>query len=532
MKQRELTALLCVVWAATLLYGEMGAYWLPSLWACSWPHLLRSNSSIDGAKYPGDYVKIAVIADPQLMDRTSLSLAPKSLALEMAQFYTDLYMRRAFLASILPFKPDVILYLGDYFDGGPYLSDEEWQESLDRFKHIFALDSQGRHRDIKVYFLSGNHDIGYESIVTHRPEVVNRYEKKFGKRNYRFTAGKVEFIAIDAQTLDARHQQNLASSPLDFVKNVSMDVQSYPRVLLTHIPLYRQDEMYCGPNRKSPVINQRISRTADGEIRYQNYVSDETSDFLLELIKPVLILSGHDHDQCTITHKSTSQSVMEHTVGTISWQQGNLYPSFMLLSAGNFVLQNTSSPDEAVLTQLCFLPTQIFIYIWYIVLFVFTILALLLWPTSNTSFWHRLSDLLGYGKQLLSSLFSATKEKNEDLNCEYEMMWDAEGSMHLVKKLNTPIVTRSSEMNPERGSAVIRPTARKNSSQESDISLSVENSADIGSDHMTKLAPRASKSWRKIVIQRLLRTFLMLSIIAAVNVPLYIILLFKDWIDQ
>lgn len=94
-------------------------------------------------------------------------------------------------------------------------------------------------------------------------------------------------------------------------------------------------------------------------------------------------------------------------------------------------------------------------YVRYIVLFCFTILALLLWPTSNTSFWHRLSDLLGYGKQLLSSLFSATKEKNEDLNCEYEMMWDAEGSMHLVKKLNTPIVTRSSEMNPERSGLVL-----------------------------------------------------------------------------
>lgn len=59
------------------------------------------------------------------MDKTSLNLAPKSFALEWAQFYTDLFMRRAFLSSILPFKPDVILYLGDYFDGGPYLSDEE-----------------------------------------------------------------------------------------------------------------------------------------------------------------------------------------------------------------------------------------------------------------------------------------------------------------------------------------------------------------------------------------------------------------------
>lgn len=59
------------------------------------------------------------------MDRTTLGLSPKSFVLEMAQFYTDLYMRRAFLASILPFKPDVILHLGDLFDGGPLLSNDE-----------------------------------------------------------------------------------------------------------------------------------------------------------------------------------------------------------------------------------------------------------------------------------------------------------------------------------------------------------------------------------------------------------------------
>lgn len=59
------------------------------------------------------------------MDRTSLPLAPKSLALEVVQFYTDLYMRRAFISSVLPLKPDVILFLGDYFDGSGRLSDEE-----------------------------------------------------------------------------------------------------------------------------------------------------------------------------------------------------------------------------------------------------------------------------------------------------------------------------------------------------------------------------------------------------------------------
>ena len=57
------------------------------------------------------------------MDRTSHDLPP--LALEIAQFYADLHMRRAFLSALLPFKPDVILFLGDYFDGGPQLSNTE-----------------------------------------------------------------------------------------------------------------------------------------------------------------------------------------------------------------------------------------------------------------------------------------------------------------------------------------------------------------------------------------------------------------------
>jgi hypothetical protein len=35
-------------------------------------------------------------------------------------------------------------------------------------------------------------------------QVIRRYEKEFGIRNYQFTVGKVDFIAIDAQTLDGK----------------------------------------------------------------------------------------------------------------------------------------------------------------------------------------------------------------------------------------------------------------------------------------------------------------------------------------
>lgn len=528
MKQKELTVVLCVIWAVSLIYGEMLAFWVPSRVTCSWPHHnIRSATPSNST----GFVKVAVLTDPQLMDKTSLGLAPKSLALEIAQFYTDLFMRRAFFTSILPFKPDVVLFLGDYLDGAPYLSDAEWQESYIRFKHIFGLNTQGRPTKYPVYYIPGNHDIGYASLLNQRPEVIRRYEKEFGIRNYQFTVGKVDFVAVDAQTVDGKQgsghsQEDLASQTWKFVKNISKDAESHPRVLLTHIPLYRKDWTSCGPYRGSPVINQRISRAVRSQdITYQNYITEESSKQLLELIKPVLVLSGHDHDQCSVTHESKHGPVKEHTVGTISWQQGNWYPSFMLLSASKFELPNASSPG-AVLTQLCFLPVQIYIYIWYLSLFALTLLALLLWPSSGWNFQHHFNNLI-----ISWNIFGdARKEKNEDENCEYEMMWDAEGSMHLVKKTsNAPSPNLREGGSVERGNAVMRPTAKKHMSQEIQVPINADLITDV--DPMSTIPARTSKSKTQIVIQRLVRTFRMLTIIAAVNLPLYIMLLFKDWID-
>lgn len=82
-----------------------------------------------------------------------------------------------------------------------------------------------------------------------------------------------------------------------------------------------------------------------------------------------------------------------------------------------------------------------------------------------------------------------------------------------------------------RGNAVIRPTAKKNVNQETEVCLSMDTNADAELDPK-RLLSRANKSKAKIVIQRLVRTFRMFTLIAAVNIPLYMMLLFKDWIDK
>ncbi|CAA7401135.1 unnamed protein product [Spirodela intermedia] len=515
----RLTLLLCCAWAGTLLYGEMFTYWLP-FWTCSWPHGEFSSSIMGIKQNPDDRLNVAVLADPQLMDRTSLGLPPESMVLEAAKFYTDLYMRRSFLSSILPFKPDIVLFLGDQFDGGPLLSDQEWKESLNRFKHIFYLKERGRDADIKLYYLSGNHDIGYSGLHSHHPEVISRFEKDFGLRNYRFSVQKVDFIVIDAQTLDGPTKGNFTSLTWDFIKNISKDPSPNSRVLLTHIPLHRPDGTPCGPHRVSPIINQRVSHAGpDQGITYQNYLTEKTSEKLLELIKPMLVLSGHDHDQCSVTHSTSFGPVVEHTLGTVSWQQGNLYPSFMLLSVFAPAVINTTQGHQ-VSTSLCFLPRQTHIYIWYLCLFAVTILMVSFWPSSGVGCWDRFV-------QVISSFITTTKEKNEDEDCEYEMVWDAEGSMHLVKKA-TPKALASSSNDTGlmgRGNAIARPAAKKYLRQEAEPSFAVDMSTDVKSAETCSGKSRAGRA-----AQRLVRILRLLLIIATVNVPLYIMLLFKDWI--
>jgi ethanolamine phosphate phosphodiesterase len=44
------------------------------------------------------------------------------------------------------------------------------------------------------------------------------------------------------------------------------------------------------------------------------------------------------------------------------------------------------------------------------------------------------NTLINFMRSVGAELFSRTKEKDDEEDGEYEMVWDAEGNMHLVKK--------------------------------------------------------------------------------------------------
>lgn len=70
----------------------------------------------------------------------------------------------------------------------------------------------------------------------------------------------------------------------------------------------------------------------------------------------------------------------------------------------------------------------------------------------------------------------------------------------------------------------MRSVARKQTIPEIDVSIHVES--DV------KLPTRSNRSKGRMIIWRLLRTFRVLVVVAAINVPLYVLLVFKDWIEK
>lgn len=78
-----------------------------------------------------------------------------------------------------------------------------------------------------------------------------------------------------------------------------------------------------------------------------------------------------------------------------------------------------------------------------------------------------------------------------------------------------------------------RPQARKYTTQVVDHpSVALDMSSDVKPDDISKSSSRFGKSIARRLVQRLIRVVFMLTVIATVNIPLYTMLLFKDWLER
>ena len=163
---------------------------------------------------------------------------------------------------------------------------------------------------------------------------------------------------------------------------------------MTHVPLSKRsyEPGTCGDQRTSEVVRDKthMNSTAGGRrieiprhdglgCYYQDYLRPATSRRLLDKVRPTLVLSGHDHDQCVGTHEvfasdatgracaTSGRSATEHTVGSFSFLMGNPRPSFAMMTVrGACGMDDGACPAElgtggardAVNVSLCFLPSQ------------------------------------------------------------------------------------------------------------------------------------------------------------------------------
>ena len=359
---------LAVVWAIALAWGEYLEHGRAQK-QCEWPEMAHST-------------RVMVIADPQLVDEyTYKELGRGSLSLAFVEAICDAYVRRAFVAAKKRFAPDSYVFLGDLFGQGARPDGPGWDRNRARVDAIFDWTRVGAASTKANYHtIPGNHDIGYSEVVRNHPRILARHEEWYGESNYVERIGGVDFVGVNAMVLDGHGES--ANATWAFIDSLSREKgqSTSPRVLLTHVPLPNPSQQ-CGPNRNSGVIPGRYHGRPK-QVVYQDYLTKESADRILTAIEPDLILSGHDHDQCEVTHKVASQDgeydATEITVGTFSALNGNKEPSYLMLTVSNDVQANYDGKLEDIIKyKLCFLPNIREVIRKYIYVAIFCVLACL-----------------------------------------------------------------------------------------------------------------------------------------------------------
>lgn len=382
--------LILVAWAIVFAYHERYSPYKAAA-RCQWPQINVESSAeqqqpvvIDDQNpdsvASNDVINIMLVADPQLIDSHTYPGRNK-LLLKLSQHTVDVYLKKNYKAMLRALNPSYVFFLGDYLDNGRLSTDKYFRGQLERFNSIFKRKKYKKGKKWMIN-LPGNHDIGWADGV--KIPSRKRFKKYFGNPNSVKVINNVEFISLDTISLSAMEESIYGPAREFFDTNFGTSiVKTKPRVLFTHVPLYRDpNELTCGPLRESSVFH-----TSKG-YQYQLVLSPELSSDILNRIKPDLIFSGDDHDYCDVNHPSPSgenETFREITVKSISMAMGIKYPAIQILSFANsgndndYNIQNQFKYE----TNLCYLPTPYINIACYVVTAVVSGLVLLWYDLSR-----------------------------------------------------------------------------------------------------------------------------------------------------
>ncbi|KAL9541654.1 hypothetical protein PS6_010202 [Mucor atramentarius] len=318
--------------------------------------------------------RLLLVADPQMTDDNSYNRP--YIIMQLSKFFSELYMKRNYQHLESNVRPTDTIILGDLMDSGRDWDDTKYASEVDRFRRIFPS---------KAYYMVGNHDVGFGNGI--QKHLVERFERYFGPTSYTFEKYGHVFVIVDTVSLSSSNPV-IRNDALHMLESFSSN-STKPRILMTHVPLFRSPQQACGPQRQSG------SHIADrAGYQYQNLLTEELTTFILDKVDPVAVFSGDDHDYCRAVHLfGDNHSAVEITVPTFSMAQGLRYPGVMVLHVEGGQLT----------TDLCWLPDQVGLFLRYAYLLVFTITLLLTWHifqyafknNTNSAGYHLAKEELG-----------------------------------------------------------------------------------------------------------------------------------------
>lgn len=183
-----------------------------------------------------------------------------------------------------------------------------WEKEYRRFRNVFQYSTATPY----IASLPGNHDIGVSDTVS--PKALQRFIQHFGTPSSEFRAGDFTLVLLDTVSLSAERTPSISRPPQEFLQSLQAYEPTSPRILLTHIPLFRQEGTSCGPLRES----KKPIRVGKG-YQYQNVLTPDLSIRVVDVVRPLAVFSGDDHDYCFVQHNFGGMRIPEHTVKSFSW---------------------------------------------------------------------------------------------------------------------------------------------------------------------------------------------------------------------
>ncbi|XP_055920770.1 metallophosphoesterase 1 homolog [Eupeodes corollae] len=315
--------------ATVVFYCEFLMYYV-TLVQCQWPKL---SSTQESSFVP---VKSVIIADTHLLGPINGHWFDKLIR--------EWHMHRAFQTTMTIFHPDVVFILGDVFDEGQAVNDEQFNKYVQRFRRLFYAP-----KNTQVISVVGNHDVGFHYRMD--PYFLNRFEKEFNYTGVHLhTIKNVHFVFVNSMAMEndrcaicTRAQKDLNGLGKKLMCMKDPDFHKCPRpqslysrpILMQHFPTYRRSDEICSKG-DAPEI-ERYKEKWD-------VLSKESTITLGNTINPRLAFSGHSHHYCKLKNLL---GIDEYTVASYSWRN-KLNPSFLL---AKFTPQSHS-------VMKCDMPTQ------------------------------------------------------------------------------------------------------------------------------------------------------------------------------